>query len=101
MSQLLPPSPVSEEAEETDANEALGQHVQQEPPQKLVSAHSHFPLLAAVSVVLPPKGDLAIGQLDQTMVGNGYPVRVSRQVVQYMLRAAEGRLGINDPILAE
>lgn len=30
--------PVGEEAEETDANEALGQHVKEEAPQELVGA---------------------------------------------------------------
>jgi hypothetical protein len=75
--------------------------MQQKPMQELVGGDGHFPLLAAVGVVLPPKGDLAVGQPNKTMVENGYPVRVSRQVVEHMLRATEGRLGINHPILAE
>jgi hypothetical protein len=101
LSQLRPPSPVGQEAEKANANEALGQHMQQEPPQELVGGDGHFPLLAAVGVVLPPKGDLAIGQLDKAVVGNSYPVCVSRQIMEHMLRAAEGRLGIDHPIPAE
>jgi hypothetical protein len=35
------------------------------------------------------------------MVGNGDAMGVTSQVVQNILRTAEGRLGVNDPILAE
>ena len=33
------------------------------------------------------------------MVGDGDAMRIARQVMQHMLRAAEGRLGIHDPVL--
>jgi hypothetical protein len=35
------------------------------------------------------------------MVGDGDAMRVAAEIVQDMLRAAEGRLGINDPVLLE
>jgi len=35
------------------------------------------------------------------MVGNGDAMGVTGQVVQNILRTAEGRLGVDDPILAE
>jgi len=35
------------------------------------------------------------------MVGNGDAMGVTGQVVQNLLRTAEGRLGVNHPILAE
>ncbi len=33
------------------------------------------------------------------MVGDGDAMRIARQVMQHMLRAAEGRFGIDDPVL--
>src|SRR5450631_4449129 len=33
------------------------------------------------------------------MVGNGDAMRIARQIMQHMFRAAEGRLGIDDPAL--
>ena len=34
------------------------------------------------------------------MVGDGDAMRVARQIMQHMLGAAEGRLGIDDPVLS-
>ena len=94
-------SAVGEEAEETDANEALGQHVEEEAPEEFVGAEGHDPLLAAMGVVLPPETDLAVLEGDQPMVGNGDAMGVTGQVVQNIVRTAKGRLGVNDPVLAE
>jgi len=33
------------------------------------------------------------------MVGDGDAMRIARQIVQHMFGAAEGRLGIDDPVL--
>jgi hypothetical protein len=35
------------------------------------------------------------------MVGNGDPVGVTAKIVQYILRAAKGGLGVDDPVLSE
>jgi hypothetical protein len=35
------------------------------------------------------------------MVGNGDLVGVTAKVVQYILGAAKGRLGVDDPVLSE
>ena len=52
--------PVGEKTEKADANEALGQDVQQEPPQEFVSREGHLPLLVPMSVVFPAERDLAV-----------------------------------------
>ena len=97
--QQLSPLARSEEAEEADANEAGRQHVLQEPPQELFPRQRHQSSLVAVGVVLPAKGDLAIGESDQAVVRDRNPVGVSCQVVENVARPAEGRLGVNDPVL--
>ena len=33
------------------------------------------------------------------MVGDGDAMRIASQIMQHMFEAAEGRLGINDPVL--
>jgi len=54
-----------------------------------------------VSRVPPTKGDLAIGQRDQSMVGDGHAMGVAAEVLQHVLRTAERWFGIDDPILAK
>jgi hypothetical protein len=64
-------APVGKEAEVTDADEALGQCVQQEAAQELIERQSHQLVLVVVSGVAPAKGDLVIGQGDESVVGDG------------------------------
>ena len=68
LSQLLPSSPVGEEAEKANADKSLRQDMQEKPAKELVSADGHLPFLAAVGVILPAKCDLPILQAEQTMV---------------------------------
>jgi hypothetical protein len=61
-----------------DADKSLGEHVQQEAPDELFGRQYHRAFLAAMGVVLPAKGGLAILQTQQSMIGNGYSVGVAR-----------------------
>jgi hypothetical protein len=54
-----------------------------------------------VSRVAPAKGDLAIGQGDEAMVGDGHAMGVATEILEYILGAAEGWFGIDHPRLAE
>ena len=92
---------VCEYAEVADAGEAARQNMQQETPEKLISAECHFSFLVAVCVVLPPECDLIIFKGQQPMVGDGDPVRIARQVVQHVLGSAEGTFRVDDPVLPE
>jgi hypothetical protein len=64
-------APVGEEAEVTDADEALGQCVQQEAAQELIDRQGHQLVFVVVSGIAPAKGDLVIGQGDESGVGDG------------------------------
>src|SRR6266571_5521813 len=75
--------------------------MQQKPAQEFVGCHGHFALLVAVSIILPPEGDLAICHGDEAVVGNGHAMGVAGQVLKYVFRSAEGWLGVNHPILPE
>jgi hypothetical protein len=52
-------------------------------------------------IVFPAKGDSIILKRNQSMVGNGDPVRIASEIVQNTLGTSEGWLGIDDPVLVE
>ena len=49
-------------------------------------------------VVLPVKADLAVLQIDQPLIADRNAVRVSRQVLEYLLWSARWRFGVHDPL---
>ncbi len=75
--------------------------MEQEAAQELIDIQSHGPLLVAVRGVAPAKGDVAIGQSDQPGVRDSDAMSVSAKIAQHMFRSSEGRLGIDDSVLAE
>ena len=60
---------VGEEAEVADADEALGEQVKEEATQELIARDGHHFLPIVVGRVTPPKGNLAVRQCDQAIVG--------------------------------
>ena len=93
--------PVGEEAEVADADEAFGEQMQQEAAQELVARDGHQFLMIVVNRVTPAKGDLAVGQRNQAMVGDGDAVRVAAEILEHVVGTAEGWFGVDDPIFAE
>src|SRR4051794_20155347 len=79
----------------------MRKHMQKEAAQKLISCHSHQFLFVAVCVVLPAERHEVIGEVNDSMIGDGDAMGVACQVMKDVLRAAEGRLGVHDPVLAE
>ncbi len=57
-----------------------------------------FVLLVAVQpIVFIPEGDLIVVDIEQALVGEGYALGIAAQVLEYLLRTAERRLGIDHP----
>ena len=54
-----------------------------------------------MGIVLPAKRHLVVGEVHKPVVGDGYTVRVARQILQHMFRAAEGWFGVDYPVVAE
>ena len=54
-----------------------------------------------VSGVAPTKSDLPVGKRDQSMVGNGDTVGVAAEILEHILGAAEGWLGVDHPVFAK
>lgn len=54
-----------------------------------------------MSVVLPPKGDALAIERQQSVIANGNPMRVAAEIAEHLSRPAEGRFGVDHPVLSE
>ena len=95
------PAPICEEAGKANADEPARQDMEHEATEKLFGSYRHLALFAAVSVVLPPEGDLAVGDGQEAVIGDGDAMCVAGQVVEHMLRPSEGAFRIDHPILTK
>src|SRR5271169_1718742 len=75
--------------------------MQEEAAQELIQGYGQQFLLIVVSRVPPAKGDLAVGQRDQSMVGDGDAMGVTAEIVEHILAAPEGWLGVDYPVFAK
>jgi len=79
----------------------MWKHVVKKAAQKLLRCNCHQLLFAAVSVILPPERHLIIGEVYEPMIGDGDAMGVAGQAMKNVLRTAERRFGVHDPVLAE
>src|SRR6516165_11823601 len=91
---------IGEQAEVPDAVEALGQHVHEEPANKLARLEGHgcVAVGAFEAVVLVFERDASRVGGDQAAVGDGDAMSVAGKVGQHLLWPSEGTLGINEPV---
>ena len=75
--------------------------MEQKAAKELIDRQSHEPLLVAVRGIAPSEGDVTIGESNQPAVGNGDAMSIGAEITQHMFRSAEGRLGVDDPVVAE
>src|SRR3954453_1088581 len=75
--------------------------MQKEAAQEIIGCHGHQFLFAAVGVILPAERHEAIGEVNDSVIGDGDTMGVAGQIMKNVLRAAERRFGIHDPILTE
>src|SRR5258707_15801360 len=92
------PPAVGEEAEVANANQPLGQNVDEEASQELIRGNGHDLLLAAVGIVSPAECDAIVLEGHETLVGDGDQVGIEWQGVKNMLGAAERGLGADQPV---
>jgi hypothetical protein len=92
---------IGHEAKVTNADEALRQHVKQEPSDEFVSRDSHRSHLVATGIVPPTEGHAVAIKGDEPVIGKGNTVGIAAEVADDLLRAAESGLGINNPILTK
>jgi hypothetical protein len=99
--QELFPSPIGEKAKKANPDEPARQDMEHEATQKLFSGHRHLALLAAMGIILPTEGDLAVGNGQESVIGDGNAVRITGQVVEHMLWSSEGSFSVDHPILTK
>jgi len=75
--------------------------VQKETAQELLGGQSHALFLIAMSVILPEEGDLVVVQGQEAVIADGDAMGVASQIGQHVVWATKGRLGVDDPLLAE
>jgi hypothetical protein len=92
---------IGKEAEEADAHKTMRKHMEKKAAQELIGCHRHEFLFAVVGVILPAERHLTIGEVYEPEVGDGDTMGVTSQVMKDVLRAAERRLGVHNPVLAE
>ena len=90
---------IGEQAEVADADEAPGQHVEEEAAQELGCVESHDALLSSVGIVLVAEGDVFTVEVEQAVVGDGDAMGIAAQITQHTRRVAERRLGVDNPLL--
>ena len=84
-----------------DTDEALGQDVKQKPAHELVRGKGHDSCFVAARIVPPTKCDVTSIEGNETVIGDGDTVSVAPEVTDHLLGAAEGGLGVDDPVLAK
>jgi hypothetical protein len=71
---------VGEEAVVADAVEAVRQGVQQKAADELIGVKGQDLGLAAMTIVLPAKGNAGVGYTDETGIGDGDTMGVAAQI---------------------
>ena len=84
-----------------NADEAARQDVLDEAAEKLHRRERHRALLAAMRVVLPVKRHALAVEGEQSVIADRHAMGVAPEVAQHRGRAAEGRLGVDDPVRVE
>jgi hypothetical protein len=64
----------------TNADEATGQDVLDEPPQKLRGTQPHFALIVAVSIVLPAERDMLAIKCEESVIADFDAMSVTAEI---------------------
>ena len=81
-----------------DADKPARQDMLDEAAEKLHRGQGHRAPLVAVGVVLPAKRDALAVEGEQPVIADRDAMRVAPEIAQHRRRAAEGGLGIDDPV---
>ena len=73
----------------------------EEAAEKLFREDGQRGLSAALGIALPTKADRFLRDREHTVVGDGDPMGVASEIVENRLGSAEGRLGVDHPILSK
>ncbi len=83
-----------------DAHEVRRQDVEHEAASELGAGEGEDPWAVAVWAVAPAETDVVAVVVEDAGVGDGDLACVTRDVADHLLRARQGRLGVDHPGLA-
>jgi hypothetical protein len=75
----------------------MGQYMKKEPSDELIGLESHDLLFIPVGIVPPAEGDIAVLDLEDTVITDNDSVGISAQVLKDTLGSIERRLAIDNP----
>lgn len=81
-----------------DADEPFGEYVEEEAPDELSDRTVHDAVCSATAVIFVAEGDVASLQREESAIRDGHAVGIAGEIFQDLLRGAEGRLGVNNPL---
>ena len=90
---------VGEQSKVADLDEACRQDMEQEAADELDRVEVHNGAAVVVSGISPAEAHLSAVEAEQSSVGDGDAVGIAGQVLQNVFGAAEGRLGVDHPLL--
>jgi hypothetical protein len=91
------PGSVGQKAVVTDPDKALGEDVEEEAANELPKRKGQGSDPTA-AVILETEGDRCVVDMKQPVVGDGDAVGIAGEILQDVLGAVEGRLGVDDPL---
>lgn len=97
LNQFLSADSIGEEAEVANADQAGGQHVEQEAANELDRIQGHGLGAGVIGVVFPVEADAAVFQSAKSVVRDGDAVSVPSQILKHAPGSTEGRLDVNHP----
>ena len=81
--QLLRFIPVSKQSIMPDLHKPFGQDMKQEAPDKLHGGQRHDFFFSAIGIITPFKSDLSVSDMQDPVVGNGYPVSIPAKIMDH------------------
>jgi hypothetical protein len=73
--------------------------MEQESSDKFFGRHRHDLFLIAIGVITPAEGNVAIFQLEDTLIADGYPVGIPAEILKDALSPIKRGFAIDDPLL--
>ena len=72
--------------------------MQEEPANKFIRRERHDFLPVSVSIIPPLEGNASVMLTEDTIVGDSDAMGIAAKVIHHLLRTAEGRFAVGNPI---
>jgi hypothetical protein len=97
--EILPAESVGELSTVADADEAVGQDMEEESADEFTAVDAFDAPASAALVVLVSEEDVFVLSAYEPLVGDGDAMGVAAEIVEDLLGSGEGRLDMDDPLL--